>query len=272
MMRRTCRAIARRDGRRNGSVDMDYQSENAQTIDRWVDEGWQWGVPISHDAFVDAQHGSWDILLTPTKPVPHEWVGDVRGKRVLGLASGGAQQMPVMAALGAQCTVLDYSSRQCEREYEVADREGYDIEVIQADMTQPLPFEDESFDLIINPVSNCYIEQVKPVFRECYRVLKPGGSLIGGYDNGINYIFDNEETTLTYALPFNPLHDERARQMLLDEDAGMQFSHTLDEQIGGQLEAGFTLRALYEDTNGEGNLHEHHVPTFVATWSVKPVQ
>lgn len=118
-----------------------------------------------------------------------------------------------MAALGAQCTVLDYSSRQCEREYEVADREGYDIEVIQADMTQPLPFEDESFDLIINPVSNCYIEQVKPVFRECYRVLKPGGSLIGGYDSGINYIFDNEETTLTYALPFNPLHDERARQM-----------------------------------------------------------
>lgn len=107
-------------------------------------------------------------------------------------------------------------------------------------------------DLIINPVSNCYIEQVKPVFRECYRVLKPGGSLIGGYDNGINYIFDNEETTLTYALPFNPLHDERARQLLLDEDAGMQFSHTLDEQIGGQLEAGFTLRALYEDTNGEG--------------------
>lgn len=141
---------------------MDYQSENAQTIDRWVDEGWQWGVPISHDAFVDAQHGSWNILLTPTKPVPHEWVGDVRGKRVLGLASGGAQQMPVMAALGAQCTVLDYSSRQCEREYEVADREGYDIEVIQADMTQPLPFADESFDLIINPVSNCYIEQVKP--------------------------------------------------------------------------------------------------------------
>ncbi|RYP94052.1 methyltransferase [Bifidobacterium pseudolongum subsp. globosum] len=33
---------------------MDYQSENARTIDRWVDEGWQWGVPISHDTFVAA--------------------------------------------------------------------------------------------------------------------------------------------------------------------------------------------------------------------------
>ncbi len=248
---------------------MDYQSENARTIDRWVDEGWQWGVPISHDIFVAAQHGDWDILLTPTKPVPHEWIGDVRGKRVLGLASGGAQQMPIMVALGAQCTVLDYSSRQCERETEVAQRESYEIEVVQADMTKPLPFEDESFDLIINSVSNCYIEQVRPVFRECHRVLKTGGSLIGGYDNGINYIFDDDETTLTNTLPFNPLHDERARQMLLRTDCGMQFSHTLDEQIGGQLEAGFVLRALYEDTNGEGNLHEHHVPTFVATWSMK---
>ena len=57
--------------------------------------------------------------------------------------------------------------------------------------------------------------------------------------------------------------------MLLRTDCGMQFSHTLDEQIGGQLEAGFVLRALYEDTNGEGNLHEHYVPTYVATWSMK---
>ena len=52
----------------------------------------------------------------PHEAGSHEWVGDVRGKRVLGLASGGAHQMPIMTALGAQCTVLDYSSRQYERE------------------------------------------------------------------------------------------------------------------------------------------------------------
>ena len=134
---------------------------------------------------------------------------------------------------------------------------------------ETLPFEDESFDLIINPVSNCYIEQLRPVFRECFRVLKPGGSLIGGYDNGVNYIFDDDETTLTYTLPFNTLCDERARQMLLDADCGMRFSHTLDEQIGGQLEAGFVLRALHEDPNGEGDLHKHHAPTFMATRIMK---
>ncbi|GHN47241.1 hypothetical protein ME799_08470 [Lactobacillus delbrueckii] len=58
-------------------------------------------------------------------------------------------------------------------------------------------------------------------------------------------------------------------QQLEKDDSGVQFSHTLDEQIGGQLEAGFTLTNLYEDTNGEGRLHELNIPTFIATRSVK---
>ena len=84
-----------------------YQELNAETIDRWADEGWEWGRPISHEDFLRAAAGDWDVLLTPTKSVPHEWLGELRGARVLGLACGGAQQMPVFAALGAECTVLD---------------------------------------------------------------------------------------------------------------------------------------------------------------------
>ena len=61
----------------------------------------------------------------------------------------------------------------------VARREGYDVEVLQADMTQPLPFADATFDLIFHPVSNCYVREVEPIFRECWRVLKPGGVLLG---------------------------------------------------------------------------------------------
>lgn len=49
----------------------------------------------------------------------------------------------------------------------------------------------------------------------------------------------------------------------------MQFSHTLEEQIGGQLKAGFTLTDLYEDTNGAGYLHEMNIPSFIATRAVK---
>ena len=88
---------------------MDYQDINAKTMDSWIKDGWEWGKPISHETYIDALNGKWDVLLTPTKKVPHEWFGDVRGKKILGLASGGGQQMPVFAALGAYCTVLDYS-------------------------------------------------------------------------------------------------------------------------------------------------------------------
>jgi hypothetical protein len=119
---------------------MNYQDINASTIDRWIEEGWEWGIPIDHETFVNAKEGKWDMLLTPTKFVPHEWFGDLNGKKLLGLASGGGQQMPIFAALGAECTVLDYSEKQLESERMVAAREGYEITIIRADMTKPLPF------------------------------------------------------------------------------------------------------------------------------------
>jgi ubiquinone/menaquinone biosynthesis C-methylase UbiE len=248
---------------------MEYQDINAKTIDAWCKDGWEWGRPISHEDFEKALGGEWDVYLTPTKRVPHEWFGDLRGKRVLGLASGGGQQIPIFSALGAKCTLLDYSEHQCESDRMVAEREGYEVEIIRADMTKPLPFESESFDLIFHPVSNCYVREVEPIFRECYRVLKKGGSFLGGYDIGINYIFDEDEDRVLYCLPFDPLKDEKLYEECVKNDWGIQFSHTIEEQIGGQLRAGFCLSDIYEDTNGAGNLHEHNVPSFVATRSVK---
>ena len=246
-----------------------YQDINADVIDKWCEDGWIWGQSVSHEIYEKARHGEWNVRLTPVKPVPKEWFGILKGKKILGLASGGGQQIPIFTALGAQCTVLDYSSKQCESESMVAEREQYHVEIIQADMTKPLPFEDETFDMIFHPVSNCYIEKVEPVFKECYRVLKKGGKLLGGYDIGINYIFDDKEECLVHALPFNPLKDKKLYEECIKNDWGIQFSHTLEEQLGGQIKSGFHITDLYEDTNGEGNLHEHHVPSFVAVCAVK---
>lgn len=248
---------------------MRYQDINAKTIDAWCESGWEWGKAISHEEFNAAQNGQWDVLLTPTKYVPHEWFGELKRKEVLGLASGGGQQIPIFSALGAKCTVLDYSGNQCESERMVAKREGYTVNVIQADMTKRLPFEDEAFDLIFHPVSNCYVEDVKPIFKECYRVLKKGGILLCGLNNGFAYIFDETETNMKYRLPFNPLKDPVAYEDSIKNDWGIAFSHTLEEQIGGQLEAGFTLTDLYEDTSKYGVLHDYNVPTFLATRAVK---
>ncbi len=246
-----------------------YQDINKETIDRWIEEGWEWGTPISHEQFLAAKEGKWDVLLTPTVNVPHEWFGNLSGKKVLGLASGGGQQMPIFAALGAECTVLDYSPKQIQSELMCAARDGFEITAIEGDMTKRLPFEDESFDLIFHPVSNCYIKDVQHVWNEAYRVLKHGGVLLAGFDNGFNYCVDEDEEKIVWKMPFNPLEDEKARQFLDEIDCGMQFSHTLEEQLGGQLKAGFTLADLYEDINGEGRLHELNIKTYMATKSVK---
>lgn len=247
----------------------DYTKINSKIFDMWVEEGWEWGQPISHETFVNAQNNQWQVVLTPNKPVPKNWFCDFKDAKILGLASGGGQQMPIFSALGANCTVLDYSDKQLESEKFVAERENYNIELIKADMTKPLPFDDNLFDLILHPVSNCYVEDVLPIWKECYRVLKKGGILLAGLDNGINFLFDEEETTFKYKLPFNPLKDRSLYDDSLKNDWGIQFSHTIEEQIGGQLKAGFTLVDIFEDCNNSGKLQEFNVPSFYATKAIK---
>ncbi len=233
-------------------MDNNYTKLNSEFIDKWANEGWEWGQPIDHETFEKAKNNDWSVVLTPTKPVPKEWFCEMKGAKVLGLASGGGQQMPIFSALGAECTVLDYSEKQLQSEKEVAKRERYEINLVKADMTKPLPFED-----------------VVHVWKECYRILKKGGILLAGLDNGINFIFDDEEEKLMNKLPFNPLKDKELYEKSLKNDWGIQFSHTIEEQIGGQLQAGFILTDIFEDINGQGRLHDFNVPTFYATRAVK---
>ena len=254
-----------------------YTDINARTIDRWVESGWEWGTPITHEIFADAKNGTWDVDLSPIKRVPHDWFlpflknDRLDGVRLLGLASGGGQQMPVFAALGAECTVLDYSAKQLENERRVAEREHYAIQLVRADMTQRLPFEDAAFDIIFHPVSNCYVEDVHHVWRECHRVLRPGGVLLSGLDNGFEFLFDNSDRprVITNTLPFNPLKNP-GQMAKIKEGEGIQFGHTFDEQIGGQLNAGFVLTAAYHDFNNDPAAIADGLASYWVTRAVKP--
>lgn len=251
-----------------------YTEINSQTWDRWAESGIEWSVPVNHEEFINAKNGKWGVYLTPSRFVPKEWFMPFKGAKMLGLASGGGQQMPVFTALGANCTVFDYSDVQLERERKVADREGYSINIVKGDMTKRLPFADGSFDMIFHPVSNCYIEDVYHVWNECFRILKKGGILLAGMDNGINFLFDDDSKlplTVVDKLPFNPLKDKKLYEKLMANDDGIQFSHTLEEQIGGQLKAGFILTDLFEDRTREGcGLLREYAPQYIATRAVKP--
>lgn len=259
----------------------DYTEINAKIWDVWAKNGCCWSVPVTHEVFMDAKNGTWDVILTPCKPVPKEWFapfirnGRLDGAKLLGLACGGGQQMPIFSALGAECTVLDHSDSQLESEHSVAAREGYPINIIKADMTKPLPFEDESFDVIFHPVSNCYIEDVYHVWNECFRILKSGGVLLAGMDNGFNFIVEDftvRPLVISNRLPFNPLKmsEERFRQMAENHE-GIQFSHTLEEQIGGQLKAGFLLTDVFEDFNNDPDAISDGIPAYWASRAVKPL-
>lgn len=256
-------------------MNTEYTNYNSEAWDKWAEEGSDWSEPITHEEYENALKGEWGIYLTPCITVPHEWFGELKDKKVLGLASGGGQQMPILTALGAKCTVFDYFARQLEAEKMVSDREGYSIEIIKGDMTKRIPFEDETFDLIFHPVSNCYVENVYHIWNECYRVLKKGGILLAGMDNGINFLIDDNGTqplVIANKLPFNPLKEskERFEKMREQCDGSVQFSHTLEEQIGGQLKAGFILTDIYEDRDREGQgLIREYVPQYIATRSIK---
>ena len=248
---------------------MKYTEQNAAIIGSWKNKyDLPWMEPISHEDYLRAAAGEEIMTLTPLRRVPFSWYGDCRGKKVLGLAAGGGQQMAILSALGADCTVFDLSDVQLDADRAVSEREGYPLVCVKGDMTEPLPFADGCFDMVVNPVSNHYIRDVFPVFREIYRVLKPGGVFLAGLDTGVYWAFWGGEGPVN-RLPFDPLTDADLRQRLMDEDMSLVFSHTLEEQIGGQLKAGFLLRDLLEDTNEAGPFYDCNVPTFILTRAEK---
>ena len=124
------------------------------------------------------------------KPVPREWFPPMQGLKILGLACGGGQQGPIFAAAGAEVTIFDNSPAQLERDREVAEREGLNIRTVEGDMRDLSIFADESFDLIFHPVSNLFIHEISPVWKEAYRVLRHGGYMLSGFMNPLFYLFD----------------------------------------------------------------------------------
>jgi SAM-dependent methyltransferase len=259
---------------------VDIRDYNRRAWNRQVEASNVWTRPVSHEIIEAARRGDWSVLLTPSRPVPREWFPDLTGLEVLCLASGGGQQGPVLAAAGARVTVFDNSPRQLQQDRRVAEREGLPISTIEGDMRDLGVFAPSSFELIFHPVSNCFVPDVLPVWREAFRVLQPGGKLLAGFANPSNYLFDIEEAERTgelrvrYRLPYADTRDldEEARRRYEREGLPFEFSHTLEEQIGGQCEAGFIVTGLYEDRETDDPAFPlwRFTSTYIATRARKP--
>lgn|GEM_PF-127944 len=261
---------------------MNIREYNRLAWNQEVERENQWTVPVSKEAVAAARQGQWEILLTPSKPVPKEWFPDLEGCNILCLASGGGQQGPILAAAGANVTVLDNSPRQLEQDRFVAERDSLAIATVEGDMADLSMLSDQSFDLIVHPVSNVFVPDVRPVWAEAFRVLRHGGALLAGFDNPAIHLFDYDLADRTgilqvkYALPYSDLTsltEEERQRRVIDEGFPLEFSHTLEDQIGGQLDVGFVITGFYEDSYGEeeDDIVANYMPTFIATRAIKPL-
>lgn len=259
---------------------MDAIQQNSEAWDKKVDESAVYTQAVSPSVIAESRLGNWSITVTSTslrKPVPRNWFPEsLQSLKILCLASGGGQQGPILAAAGADVTVIDISKKQLEQDEFVAKRDGLQLKTIQGDMSDLSVFEDESFDMIVHPISNLFVKDVRRVWKEAFRVLKDKGIMISGFVNPILFIFDDEEDmkgnlVVKNSIPSSSLDNLTEEQIeeYIKADNTIEFGHTLEDQIQGQIDAGFVITGLYEDDFGGSRPLDKYIKCFIATRAVK---
>jgi SAM-dependent methyltransferase len=256
----------------------DVLRHNTLAWDSECENEGQWSRPVSPEVIANARRGDWQVILTPNKPVPKEWFGELKGRDVLCLASAGGQQGPILSAAGANVTVFDQSPKQLDCDRLVASRESLNIRLVRGDMADLSVFDDASFDIVFHPVSNCFVPDVRPVWRESFRVLRTKGVMMSGFLNPLFYMFDRDlddhgTLAIKNVLPYSDLTRWANEGIKPDAEKRdcFEFGHLLTDQIGGQIDAGFLISGFYEDywTDEATNLNKY-TPTFIATLALKP--
>ena len=175
--------------------------------------------------------------------------GDIRGQRVLCLAAGGGRQSALYAAAGGLVTVVDISSAMLELDRQVAAERGLEIRTVLASMDDLPMFRDAEFDLVIHPVSTCYVSRIGPVYQEVARVLRPAGIYVSQHKQPASLQAEIVPGSRGYELvepyyrtgPLPPVDGSRHR-----ESGTLEYLHRWEEIVGLLCRAGFVIEDLIE--------------------------
>lgn len=222
---------------------MDVFKQVERNINRLAEQGVGWSQPAAKTQLQKARQGKLELFFGSDEAVPAEWLGDLRGKKVLCLAGAGGLQAPLLACAGVDVTVLDLSEKMLDKDRAVAAQEGLAIRIEYGNMCDLSRFDDASFDLVINPPSLFYVPDVTPVFQEVHRVLKAGGMFIMAAVNPIAYVCDYDAAAGCYKA-VNRMPYRSADHA--DQGDWIEYGHTMDSYIGGQLQCGFVLTGYKE--------------------------
>lgn len=209
------------------------------------------GVPL-------AQPARDDELANPLATVdPAGWLGgDIRGWRVLCLAAGGGRHSALYAAAGAEITVVDISDEMLALDRAVARERGFDARLVQTSMDELSMFVAGEFDLVIHPVSTCYVADVAPVFAAVARVTRPGGLYVSQHKSptSLQATLRPEGATGSYAFaeryyregPLPPAEPSRLR-----ERGTLEYLYRWEELLGGICRAGFAIEDVLEPMHAD---------------------
>lgn len=236
---------------------MHEEELNRKAWDAEVERGNQWSRIVDAKTIEKAREGMIETWITPHSLIPSSWIGEIKGKKVLLLASAGGQQTPVLAAAGAEVTSMDISEKMIGQDKTALERYGLEARLIVGDMRRLDMFDEESFDLVLSPHSINFISNPEVLFRQVHRVLKKRGSFLFGSANPVLYLFDEKKMQkklkIKYTLPFS---DEKSKsrkevERMKKEKDTFEYSHTLGILISSCLEAGFLLQGFYSDSSNE---------------------
>ncbi len=185
------------------------------------------------------------------------WLGgSIAGKRLLCLAAGGGRQSALYAAAGAHVTVVDLSPDMLALDREVARERGLTIETIEASMDDLGALGTSTFEIVIQPVSTCYVPDVLAVYREVARVTAPGGLYISQHKQPASLQADVTATAGGCELnepyyrqgPLPPVEHSPHR-----EEGTLEFLHRWEELLGGMCKCGFVIEDVVEPVHADAD-------------------